>query len=63
MELARLVEVTDPAEIEAIKRNDIHDPIGAEIEPGKCVAYLFSLERYRKRVEQGTGTPLTGDRA
>ena len=55
MEYARLVEVTDPAEIEAIKRNDIHDPIGAEMSPGVWKAYAFSLERYRKRVARGTG--------
>lgn len=43
----RVVEVSDPAAIEAIQRNSLHDPIGGNF-GGAWYAYAWSLERWRK---------------
>jgi hypothetical protein len=39
--------VSDPAAIEAIQRNSLHDPIGGNF-GGAWYAYAWSLERWRK---------------
>lgn len=44
----RFVVVTDPDEIEAIKRAGIRDPIGGLIE-GKWYAEWHSLQQYRRK--------------
>jgi len=43
------VLVTDPDEVESIKRNGTHDVIGIIAENGKAYAHLPHLERWRER--------------
>jgi hypothetical protein len=42
----RMVQVTDPAEIESIRRNGLDDIIGGEV-AGQWWAYKWSLDRWR----------------
>ena len=51
-EKPRFVRVTDAAEIAAIRRNGLDDPIGGEY-GGQWFAYDWSIERYRQRASQG----------
>lgn len=44
----RLIEVTDPDEIKAIKRGDLTDPIGG-LYDGKWLAERSTLDAYRKQ--------------
>jgi NAD(P)-dependent dehydrogenase (short-subunit alcohol dehydrogenase family) len=51
---APIVQITDPAEIESIERNDWDDIIGAQIK-GAWYAYKFSVERFRRRSSHREG--------
>lgn len=51
-EKARLVMLTDPDEIESVKRNGFNDIIGA-IRGDYCYAYKWSVERYRNNKLKG----------
>jgi hypothetical protein len=43
----RYVQVTDPAEIEAIQRNGLGDPIGMVANDGTAYAEYHSLRQFR----------------
>jgi hypothetical protein len=43
-----MVASTDPAVIEAVKRNGLHDPIG-QVVGGVAYVYAWSLARWRAR--------------
>ena len=52
----RMVMVTNPAEIEAIQRSGLDDPIGGPF-AGGWVAYAWSLERYRETLARAAAQP------
>lgn len=57
IEKSRMVMLTDPAEIESVRRNDLSDIIGAII-GGRCYAYSWSVKRWRERAANyGTESP------
>lgn len=54
-EKPRFVRVTAPAEIAALERNLLDDPIGGQDASGQWWAYSWSLERYRATVVRAAG--------
>lgn len=52
----RMTWVTAPAEIEAIQRSRLDDPIGGPF-AGGWVAYAWSLERYREALTRAAAQP------
>ncbi len=45
----RLVRVTDPAEVEAVQRSALRDPIGIVDSDGTALVEAHSLAQYRKQ--------------
>lgn len=54
-EKPRMVRVTEPAEIAALERNALPDPIGGKAPDGSWWAYSWSLERYRAELARAAG--------
>jgi hypothetical protein len=60
-EKPRLTIVSDPAEIAAIRRNDLADPIGGCV-AGTWYAYVWSLERWRAKRATHSSSEVRNDR-
>lgn len=59
LEKSRMTMLTDPEEIESVRRNDFSDIIGA-IVGGRCYAYVWSVKRWREKRTANYGSVAQG---